>query len=104
VDSSLVSIVKDLEQEAERLLQEANAKAASEKAESMQATEVLVKKIETEALDEAKHIHTNTHAELKKELAESRGIAKSSLDQNILKANSKVKKAVHIILERLIGS
>jgi F0F1-type ATP synthase membrane subunit b/b' len=104
LDSSLVDIVKDLEAHAEGLLREAQARAASERAETMKSTDALVSKIETEAAEEARSIRAGNQAELEKELAESIALARSSLDQSISKAKLKLGKAVQIVLERLLGS
>jgi F0F1-type ATP synthase membrane subunit b/b' len=104
LDSSLVSLVRDIEAQAEAILQEAHAMVASEKAETMQRTDTLVKKIEADAAEEAKRHHANSQAELQKELAAVIELGRSSLDQNISKANLMLTKAVQIILERLLGS
>jgi vacuolar-type H+-ATPase subunit E/Vma4 len=101
VDSRLVEIVNNLELEAESLIQEAKAKASSERAASAEATSGAVQKIRAEALAEAENIRTGARAELEKELSEARITSRSNLEQQIQQANTKLQKAVQVILHRL---
>ena len=104
MDSSLVSIVKDLEQEAERIIQDATLKAGKEKSASIEATDSLIQKIKAEALEQAGGIQSETADALEKELAEARSRFSSSLEEKIQQANSKMKTSVQFILHKLTGT
>jgi vacuolar-type H+-ATPase subunit E/Vma4 len=102
VDSRLAAIVKDLELEAECIIQEAKAKATAERTASTETTNSLVQKIRAEALEEADNIRRRSRADMENELNEARIRSRSNLEQQIKQANAKLEKAAEIILQRLV--
>jgi len=103
VDTKLVTMVKNLEQEAERIIQEAAAKAAEDKSASMEETDSQIRKIKAEALAQAEAIESETAGALNKELAAAQRRFTSILEEKIQQANSKMKRSVQFILSKLTG-
>ena len=101
MDLSLVSIVEQLEQEAERIIQAANRKAAEEKSAAIAEANSLIKSIREDALKEAGRIQSEAAAQLEKELSEAQRIFSSSMDEKIRRAKAKIKEPVQIIIQRL---
>ncbi len=103
MDSRLVSMVQDLEQEAERIIQYATLKSAEEKSAALEAANDLIQRIRDEAHQEAGRIQSETSAELERELAEVQSRFILSMDEKFQRAKAKMKESVQIILHRLAG-
>ena len=70
MDSSLVSMVKELEQQAEQIIRQATSEATEEKEAAVEGTNSLIRRIRDEASEEAGRIQKESAAQLEKEIGE----------------------------------
>jgi vacuolar-type H+-ATPase subunit H len=96
-------MVQDLEQEAERMIQDATLKSGEEKSKAMEAANDLIQRIRDEALQQAGRIQSETSAQLERELAEVQSRFRLRMDEKLQRAKSKMKEAVQLILHSLAG-
>jgi len=103
MDSQLVSMVRDLEQQAERMLQEATLKAEEEKSAEAGAVAAKIQQVKDEAIREAERIQSEAAAELEKDLAKAQEQFRLRMDEKLQQAKAKMKESVQFILHRLAG-
>jgi vacuolar-type H+-ATPase subunit E/Vma4 len=101
VDSKLVSVVRDLESEAERILQEARQQADAIRRESKSGNTRLLDAKQAAAEREAADLLKRSDAGTQAELEQSRARHKAALDTLLHRAEARLEKAAKLILDTL---
>ena len=101
VDSKLVSVVRDLESEAERILREANDQAATIRRDSESSSARLAEQKHTASRREAEDLRRRSHTKTQEDLEQSRAREKAALGALLHRAETRLEKAVQLILEKL---
>ncbi len=101
MDSKLVSIVRDLESEAERILQEARDQAASIQREGEGNRALLAGQKQAEAKQEAEQLIQSSRGKTQEDLERNRAAAKESLTALLHRAESRLEKASSLVLDKL---
>lgn len=101
MDSKLVSIVRNLETEAERMLQEARDQAVAIRQESECSSARLVEEKQTAVRLEAEDLLRRSRTKTQEDLEQSRAREKVALGALLHRAETRVEKAVHLILDKL---
>jgi cell division septum initiation protein DivIVA len=101
LDSKLVSIVNELESEAEQILQEARQQAAEVQREAQAARSRRAEQAREDAKREAERLVRSSRQKTEEDLERSRGEAKTALDALLHRAEVRLKEASRLILARL---
>jgi V/A-type H+-transporting ATPase subunit G/H len=101
VDSKLISVVRDLESEAERILQEARDQASAILKEKETAVTRLAADARASAQREAEKLLRETREQTEREVRQKRAAGESVLQDLVGRANGRQEKAVQLILDRL---
>ena len=101
MDSKLVSIVRELENEAERILQEGKGQAAGIQRENADSRARLVEQKQAGAKREAEQLIQDTRGKTQEQMERSRVEAKAALAALLRRAEARLEKASRLILDRL---
>jgi F0F1-type ATP synthase membrane subunit b/b' len=101
LNSRLVSIVSELESEAERILQEAKKQAAEIRQAGESARARLNEKMKADAKREAQQLLQSTLQQTQNDIELSRAEAKESIAALLHRAEARLEKGSKLILDKL---
>ena len=101
MDSKLVSLVSDLESEAERILEEAKDQATGIQQKNANRRASLSEEKLANAKHEAEQLVQSSGKKTQEDMERSRGEAKAKLNALLRQAEARLEKASGLILDRL---
>lgn len=101
MDSKLVSMVRDLESEAERIVQEARDQAATIQIDRERSRARLAEEELSRAQHEAEQLRQSTRQKTQEEMERSRAAEQSSLNTLLHRGEERLARASKLILDRL---
>jgi vacuolar-type H+-ATPase subunit H len=101
VDSKLVSVVRDLESEAERILEEARKQSDAIRRDCKSGNTRLIDEKQAAAKREAAELLKRSGVGTQAELEQSRARQKTVLDTLLHRAEARLEKAAKLILDTL---